>query len=887
MPVLTVASSTEKYTTSSSWSSGQARQGTYNSSRYGGAIKFSGLSALETSNIAITNIALSLTFGSSGASSTKHVRMYKGTQNDISGSISSMRGALIDDIIVSGAYSSTKTITFNGTTNSDGFVNLRDHIMAGMQTIVFWIANERGTYSGGYSYDYLNITTATIVVTYEFLKSSGSMPSTQINANTNATLNITAYNSSYTHNVTWKFGAITHTHTLSAGETSASYLIPWTWLNQIPTKTSGAASITLETLNAGVSLGTNVYGFTVLVPSTVVPSISSITHTPYNTNSAINGWGIYVKGKSQVNLAITGAAGAYGSTIEYYEITTSPSIGSLSSPSVNNFRTPILAVSGSVTVTAKVRDTRKREKTITTTISSIYNYGLPTYEVQKLCRSNSSGVQDETDGRYIRVQMKYNASDLGSVGANPRNTVSAKVTITQNGGGTIYSNQNISSQVGVTYGNGSNIVTDASYTVTVVITDLVGAADNPVKNTTYVGTINSASYILHVKKGGKALGIGMAAASDNTASFGWKIKLPTTALEVSEGGTGQRSGSAACDALGAVKKSGDTMTGKLRLLQGFDIHRTSGTSGTAGYIRVCRINITAAYMNTPLEIDIAQRNMPASMRLYIRFVNSDNADPAISSFTYTGASSGAYIVKSSASNWDIYVLKSENYDYVNVLDYRRPGMMDGGLHVTWATDQVASLPAGYIQATYLWDDGIVPITRGGTGQTTTTAALGSFMPCIILRNPQSENLVYNATSRRWLFGFNTIERNGTFGFKPGRTDSRAIGAIIPQTGFYLVSFSLHLTDGSGASAVHSRVHNFPSNFVVPTSVDYMLEAEYSQAIQNIYSGATETSSANTAVACSGIMLCQANSLLIPTANVGNVTKVINADNTSFSAVRVG
>ena len=45
-------------------------------------------------------------------------------------------------------------------------------------------------------------------------------------------------------------------------------------------------------------------------------------------------------------------------------------------------------------------------------------------------------------------------------------------------------------------------------------------------------------------------------------TFGWPLKL-NTKLEVSQGGTGAGSASSACSNLGAVKKSGDTMTGNL------------------------------------------------------------------------------------------------------------------------------------------------------------------------------------------------------------------------------------------------------------------------------------------------------------------------------------
>ena len=103
---------------------------------------------------------------------------------------------------------------------------------------------------------------------------------------------------------------------------------------------------------------------------------------------------------------------------------------------------------------------------------------------------------------------------------------------------------------------GGSLAVDASYEVTLTLTDTVGAVS------TYNITVPSAAYIMHVKKGGKAVGFGTAAGADNTVTFGWPVRL-NRALEVSQGGTGANNAASACGNIGAVKKSGDTMTGNL------------------------------------------------------------------------------------------------------------------------------------------------------------------------------------------------------------------------------------------------------------------------------------------------------------------------------------
>jgi len=69
---------------------------------------------------------------------------------------------------------------------------------------------------------------------------------------------------------------------------------------------------------------------------------------------------------------------------------------------------------------------------------------------------------------------------------------------------------------------------------------------------------------MHIKKGGKAVGFGMAAGDDETVSFGWQIKL-SSPLAIAQGGTGASTAANACAALGAVKKTGDTLSGNLSI----------------------------------------------------------------------------------------------------------------------------------------------------------------------------------------------------------------------------------------------------------------------------------------------------------------------------------
>ena len=158
------------------------------------------------SNIDITQIKLNVTFGPAGGDSRKNLTFYKATKNSISGSIASIRGDSIGAVSVEYAYDRSVTLTFSAGSNAAIFSTLKAYFMAGSRVLIIYVPTTRGTYSGGYCYDYLSVVAATLTLDYQYLQSDGSLSSTSVAAGSSATLNISAYNSAYSHKVTWTFG---------------------------------------------------------------------------------------------------------------------------------------------------------------------------------------------------------------------------------------------------------------------------------------------------------------------------------------------------------------------------------------------------------------------------------------------------------------------------------------------------------------------------------------------------------------------------------------------------------------------------------------------------------------------------------------------------------
>lgn len=158
-----------------------------------------------------------------------------------------MRGDQIGALSIGNAYNRSVTLTFSSSSNQGMFSTLKSYFSAGNRVLIIYVPRTRGTYSGGYCYDYLSIVAATLTLTYTQLQSDGSLSSTSVAAGSAAKLNIVSYNAAYTHKVVWRFGSYSYTQTVAAGLASASYTIPMSWLNAIPSATSGSASVSMET----------------------------------------------------------------------------------------------------------------------------------------------------------------------------------------------------------------------------------------------------------------------------------------------------------------------------------------------------------------------------------------------------------------------------------------------------------------------------------------------------------------------------------------------------------------------------------------------------------------------------------------------------------------
>ena len=128
------------------------------------------------------------------------------------------------------------------------------------------------------------------------------------------------------------------------------------------------------------------------------------------------------------------------------------------------------------------------------------------------------------------------------------------------------------------------------------------------------------------------------------------------------------------------------------------IHTASGTEGTAGWVKIARITVTAAYADHPMTFTIAQRRtMQYRIHLVLTSVSSV-ATTAISQFiiardnswTDTNNNPRAYIIKPSDGIFDLYIRKTEGYDHIFVVDFTKADNSEGNNYsVTWTNVHAA------------------------------------------------------------------------------------------------------------------------------------------------------------------------------------------------------
>lgn len=395
--------------------------------------------------------------------------------------------------------SSTRIQLYNGTTVASGTAKI-SHNSDGTKS--FKLSCEAGIY-----YVAVNCT-ASGTHTLTTIPRASSVSATAVNLGSATTVSISRASSSFTHTLTYSFGSATGTIATKTSSTSVSWTPPLSLANQIPSATSGTCTITCTTYNGSTSIGSKTCTVKLSVPSSVVPTISSLSATRID-GTVPSAWGIYVQSKSKATLTINGAAGSYGSTISSYSIS-----GGGYSGTSSTLTTGFLNSSGTITFTAKVTDSRGRTSAAATVSISVVAYTAPAFSNYTSQRCTSGGTVNE-EGTYVKGTVSYSYASCSSKNTVTRTTYYKKST------DSTWTNvsASFSSGTAFTFGGG-NLSADYSYDIRYTIADAFTTVN-------VYDVVTTAAVVMDFKAGGKGVAVGKVSEFDNTfeVSEKWDMKV--------------------------------------------------------------------------------------------------------------------------------------------------------------------------------------------------------------------------------------------------------------------------------------------------------------------------------------------------------------------------
>lgn len=407
--------------------------------------------------------------------------------------------AVINGTTVYSTSTDSRIKLYSGTTVASGTAKI-NHNSDGTKS--FSLSCEAGIYS------YAVNCTASGTHTLTTIPRASSVSASSVTMGSATTISISRASSSFTHTLTYKFGNTSGTIATKTSSTSVSWTPPVSLASQIPSAVSGTCTITCTTYNGSTSIGSKTCTLTLTVPSSVVPTIGSLTATRVD-GDVPSSWGIYVQSKSKATITITGATGSYGSSISSYSIT-----GGGYSGTGSSLTTGFLNASGTITFTAKVTDSRGRTSAAKTVSISVIAYSQPKFNSYLTQRCLSDGTLND-EGTYAKATVSYSYASCSSKNIVTRSIYYKKST------DTAWTNANtaFSSGTAITFGSG-NLSSEYSYDIKYTIADQFHSIS-------VYDVVTTAAVVMDFKAGGKGVAIGKVSEFDDTfeVSEKWDVKV--------------------------------------------------------------------------------------------------------------------------------------------------------------------------------------------------------------------------------------------------------------------------------------------------------------------------------------------------------------------------
>lgn len=328
------------------------------------------------------------------------------------------------------------------------------------------------------------------------------------------------YLSRYKHYVTWYINEqYTYSMWTEIGDTTASYIIPMTWMASVPDTTSITLNVSVDTYEGERQIDDTItQSANVIVPASVVPTAGTINISP-----------LIVVQSEATNVVITPqnyAPGAYSSIVRY-EMRLNPA--ETYSQSDTSFIVPRSLVSGTHTVQIDVIDSRGRRNTTPATETYLcIAYNPPAIIAYSAERCLGDGTPD-TAGTYALISATATFDPMN----DPRYPVGNQLFLNSKYYDRDTPNikhvaqSDMTSGTSYIIGNGA-LDTDHVYYVEFTATDTrTGIA-------VATAIIQFTPYSIHVKNGGRGVAFGKVSEIEKSVEINpeWDLYYKGIPLEV-------------------------------------------------------------------------------------------------------------------------------------------------------------------------------------------------------------------------------------------------------------------------------------------------------------------------------------------------------------------
>lgn len=318
------------------------------------------------------------------------------------------------------------------------------------------------------------------------------------------TIDLPRASTSFTHDLDYQFNGGDWESIATSVETSHEWTVP-DLADSIPDAVSGTLRIRCITKSGDTTIGTKYASMTTNVPSSVVPTVTSISHAEATSGLAAQ-FGAYIRNKSKLTVTVT-ATGAKGSTISEYQATLQNK-----TYTAGRFTSDILATAGTLTIKARAKDSRGRWSGWMSIGITVLDYFTPKIQALEAYRCDSTGAATD-DGTYLAIRYQYSVAPLNNKNTARMTVKYKRSTATEYTsllGSTVLSANTTAKPATPTFS------TDYEYNLQMTVEDWFGA------QTMATTVLPSGKVILDIKADGLGIAFGKTAEQEGI-EFGWDI----------------------------------------------------------------------------------------------------------------------------------------------------------------------------------------------------------------------------------------------------------------------------------------------------------------------------------------------------------------------------